>query len=170
MKFKIECDDMDGVVLMDENTLEELNSELLYSMDILLDYEGDSELIYDFPEEKWSEVRAREKKLIEKFCNSGKMIIWLMNSTEKECTFEEDANILNTKKYLHVTSGKIIMVTASELIQCVSYPELELEKIFEKNIESGWYAISSSTDKIIYCKRDKKIDDIINVQEEYIFS
>lgn len=170
MKFKIECDDIDGIVLMDESTLDELNAELMYSMEILLDYEGNSELIYDFPEERWNDVRTREKKLIEKFCNSGKMIIWLTNSTEKECTFEENANIVNTTKYLHVTSGKIIIVTASELIECVSYPEIEMEKLLEIKLDTGWYAISNNIDKITYCKRDKEVVDIINIQEKNVFS
>jgi len=51
MKFIVECDGSDGLVLMDQSYLGEMDSELLYSMDILLDRHGESELIYDFPSE-----------------------------------------------------------------------------------------------------------------------
>lgn len=49
--------------------------------------------------------------------------------------------IIETSKWLHIPTGKLLAVTASELIQCLSYPELEMEKIFELEVEDGWYAI-----------------------------
>ena len=51
MKFTLECDVMDGLILIDESYLSELNDDLLYAMDILLDSSGTTELIYDFPNE-----------------------------------------------------------------------------------------------------------------------
>ena len=51
---------MDGLVFIDESYLSELNDDLLYEMDILLDLSGTSELICDFPNEDWDIVRQRE--------------------------------------------------------------------------------------------------------------
>ena len=48
MEVTLECDKMDGgLVFIDEGYLTELNDDLLYEMDILLDPRGTSELIYD---------------------------------------------------------------------------------------------------------------------------
>ena len=33
-------------------------------------------------------------------------------------------------------------VSASELIQCLAYPELEMEKIFEMDFKEGWYRVA----------------------------
>ena len=51
MKFTLECDEMDGLVFIDECYLSELNDDMLYAMDILLDLSGRSELVCDFPNE-----------------------------------------------------------------------------------------------------------------------
>lgn len=165
MKFRVECEDMDGLVLVDKSVLNELDSDLLYSMEILLDRYGKSELIYDFPNEKWDIVRERETKLIKEFCNSGKMIVWLSDYVETEYNFEKDDKLNSESNCLFVSSGTIIMITASELIQCVLYPELEMEELFELNIENGRYAISSDVNKFTYVKIEEDIGEIDNVRE-----
>ena len=53
MKFIVECDGADGLVLMDKSYIREMNEELLGSMDFLLDYYGETELKFDFPVEVW---------------------------------------------------------------------------------------------------------------------
>ncbi|MBE6047961.1 MAG: hypothetical protein E7213_06100 [Clostridium sp.] len=70
MNFNFECDETDGLVLIDESFLNEINEEILYSLDIFLDRYGKSELIYDFPDEDWNSVRQRESKRLKEFCNS----------------------------------------------------------------------------------------------------
>ena len=67
MKFILECDRMDGLVFIDKSYLSELDPEILYAMDILLDIHGDSELICDFPNEAWEDVRLRETKVVREF-------------------------------------------------------------------------------------------------------
>mgnify|MGYP007003835397 FL=1 len=51
MEFKLDCDDMDALVLIDPGYFSALDDDILYSMDILLDPLGRSELICDFPGE-----------------------------------------------------------------------------------------------------------------------
>lgn len=46
------------------------------------------------------------------------------------------------------------MVNADELIQCISYPELEMEKILEINVEKGIYAVKAEGIKKIRCYRN----------------
>ena len=68
MKYTLDCDMQDGLVFIDESYLSELNDdELLYEMDILLDSSGQSELIFDFPDEDWDIVRQRETERIREF-------------------------------------------------------------------------------------------------------
>ena len=73
MNFELECDEQDGLVFIDEAHLKELNSDLLSEMDILLDVLGQTELTFDFPDEKWETVWERETRTIREFCNSGKI-------------------------------------------------------------------------------------------------
>lgn len=166
MKFELTCEDMDGLVLIDQSYLNELDFDTLYAMEILLDISGRSELIYDFPDEAWPEVRARETKSIREFCNSGKMIIWLLDSVKKECEIAYDDTVPTDSKWLHLPTGKLLAVTASELIQCLSYPELEMEKLCEMTVAEGWYAVADKNmDKIKYCRRPQPNMVFKNIQE-----
>ncbi len=63
MKFILECGEIDGLILIDKSYLTELNSDMLYAMEVLLDLYGRSELICDFPYEAWDMVRSREIRL-----------------------------------------------------------------------------------------------------------
>ena len=164
MKFMLKCDLMDGFVLIDKYYLSELDDCMLYAMDILLDPLGKSELIFDFPNEAWNDVRLRETKSIREFCNDGKMIIWLLDDIEKEIEIQYNPNITDSLKCLHLPTGQLLAVTASELIQCLSYPELEMEKIFELEMEAGWYAIcEDGIEKIMYDKIDAPNFPIHNI-------
>ena len=157
---------MDGLVFIDESYLTDLHDDMLYAMDILLDSRGKSELIYDFPGEVWDIVRQRETKQIREFCGQGKMIIWIMERVAKECEFTKSNEITGSCKWLHLPTGKLLAVTASELIQCLSYPELEMEKVFELSVEDGWYAIQNKgIDKIMYCKKKLPNSILSNIQE-----
>ena len=159
---------MDGLVFIDESYLSELNDDLLYEMDILLDLSGTSELICDFPNEDWDIVRQRETKQIQEFCEQGKMIVWLLNNVTKECEILKSNEITDSCKWLHLPTGKLLAVTASELIQCLSYPELEMEKVFELSLEKGWYAIQNEeVNKIMYCKKEPPHSTFSNIQEVY---
>lgn len=166
MKFIVEYDGFDGLVLMDESYLKEMNSELLYSMDILLDYYGKTELIYDFPEENWEIVRERESKAIKSFCNLGRMIVYLLSNCDKEYEFQMVDELIGDLKWLNIPTGKLVAVTAGELIQCVLYPELEMEKVFEVEVKKGWYAISvNKAGEILCCHKTPPMPPFENVQE-----
>lgn len=164
----LECDEMDGLVFIDKSYLAELNSDMLYAMDILLDPFGDSELVFDFPNESWETARMRETKQISEFCRHGKMIIWLFNDVEQECIIEKSNEIYGSLKWLHVPTGELLAVTASELIQCLPYPELEMEPVFELSLERGWYAIwNEGINKIMYCKKEPPDLITSNIQEMF---
>ena len=143
MKFSYECDGMDALILIDKNYLNELNDELLGELDILLDRYGKSELVYDFPNERWEDVWKRETKEIVEFCNSGKMVIFLHYEDEENCEINL-SNVQNdSKTYIDIKSGKLLLVNASELIQCLAYPDLEMETLLEiDNLGIGMYSIN----------------------------
>ena len=168
MKFTLECDMLDGLILIDESYLSELNDDLLYAMDILLDSSGTTELIFDFTNEPWDIVRQRETKQIREFCGQGKMIVWLLNHVAKECEIEKSNEITDPCKWLHLPTGKLLAITASELIQGLPYPELEMEKVFELSVEGGWYAIQNEgIDRIMYCREKPSNSIFLNIQELY---
>lgn len=42
---------------------------------------------------------------------------------------------------ISVPSGKMVLMNAGELIQCLLYPDLEMEKVLELNVEAGTYNV-----------------------------
>ena len=165
MKFQVDRERGNGLVLIDRGSMKELDDELLYAFDILLDRSGKTELIYDFPDEDWHTVWVRETEALRKFCNSGKMIVWLFDEKLKfetiDGVFQTDDALAASDKWLY-----LLAVTASELIQCLCYPELEMEEVFTVSIPKGWYAISDSGIKEIkYCKGNPCTAVFENIQE-----
>ena len=142
MRFDYVCDNQDGLILIDEKYLNEIDENLLYELDIFLDIYGKSELIYDFPGENWEDVRTRETKDLSGFCNSGKMLIILQNKDERNCELTISKTQIDSDSFIEIVSGKLILVNASELIQCLAYPDLEMEKLLEvDNIDTGVYSV-----------------------------
>ena len=165
MDFELDCDEQEGLVFIDETNLKELNSDLLYEMDILLDVSGQTELTFDFPDEKWEKVWKRETRAIREFCNSGKMLVWLLNNKNANCKIELTNTEDKLPKRLHLPSGKLLVITAGELIECLSYPELEMETLLESDIDAGWYAVSSGSIKhITFCKTKAPNDSCNNIE------
>ncbi|EOS34772.1 hypothetical protein C804_01299 [Lachnospiraceae bacterium A4] len=170
MKFQVDRESVDGLVLIDRGSMKELDDELLYAFDILLDRSGKTELIYDFPDEDWHTVWVRETEALRKFCNSGKMIVWLFDEKLKfetiDGVFQTDDALAASDKWLYAPTGNLLAVTASELIQCLSYPELEMEEVFTVSVPKGWYAISDSgIEEIKYCKGNPCTAVFENIQE-----
>lgn len=166
MRFRYECDGMDGLILIDENYLDEIDDVLLNKLDILLDRNGKSELVYDFPNEKWEDVWKRETKEVFDFCNLGKMVIFLHCEDEDNCeiTFSDIEH--ESKTCIDIKSGKLILVNASELIQCLAYPDLEMETLLEiDNLDAGVYSIQFDGINYIQLRKDKLVSEINNVIE-----
>ena len=64
--------------------------------------------------------------------------------------------------FLNIPSGKLVLVNASELIQCISYPELEMEKILEINVDKGVYAVKNDGIKKISCYKNAFKKSVFN--------
>ena len=157
---------MDGLVLIDEKYLDELDDGLLRGLDILLDRYGKSELVYDFPGERWEDVWKRETKEIVEFCNSGKMVIFLCDEDEDNCGINISDLQDSSNTFIDVKSGKLILVNASELIQCLAYPDLEMETLLEiDDIDIGTYSIKCKGFGSIELKKSGAVSGTNNVIE-----
>lgn len=155
MKFDYICDDLpDGLVLMDKVYFDELNEDMLYSFEIMLDREGRTELIYDFPEEDWGTVWERESKRIIEFCNEGKMFVLLGDKDVENCEIEFVECCDGT--CISMPSGKMVLVNAGELIQCLLYPDLEMEIVLELNVEAGNYNVECEGIERIKLSKDRQ--------------
>lgn len=167
MKYSYKSDGIDGLVLIDEKYLDEIDDNILAELDIFLDRDGKTELIYDFPNEDWEVVRKRETKNIIEFCNSGKMVIFLYNKDEDSCEIDISDEKSDSHTYIDVASGSLILVNASELIQCLAYPELEMEiNLKIDNIDTGIYSVNYSGIKDIKLVKEKAlVSDIYNAIE-----
>ena len=167
MKYKYRCDGLDGLILIDKKYLDEIDDNLLAELDIFLDRDGKTELIYDFPNEEWKEVRKRETKKIIDFCNSGKMVIFLADKNEDNCEITISDIKNDSRTYIYVESGELILINASELIQCLSYPELEMEiNLQMDNIDRGIYSVIFDGIKNIKLVKERAlISDVHNAIE-----
>lgn len=158
MSFRFESQE-DALVLLDKMVITELTEELLYLLDIFIDVDGKSELIYDFPDENWEDVRIRETQKLADFCNSGKMIIWLTDDMEKEYQVKPSDGIGNFNRAIYASSGNLVFISASELIQCALYPEMEMDILYELCVQEGWYEISDINNGIIEYNQCEKYKD-----------
>lgn len=166
MNLLIECDGPSGLVLMDQKYMAELDRELIGSMDFLLDRNGETQLKFDFPSESWPTVRDRESNKIKRFCNSGKMVVLLLPDGDHQCEFRLVDDLSDPLKWINLPTGNLLAVTASELIQCAPYPDMEMEKIIELQIEKGWYAVSfSNNEEILCCYKTPLNTNFNNIQE-----
>jgi hypothetical protein len=57
------------------------------------------------------------------------------------------------------SSGNMILLNAGELIQCLSYPSLEMKTILDISLESGTYLLSHEGIASIRLKKVENISD-----------
>lgn len=154
MEVHVQSDMTDGIVLLDPAFLKKFDENILRAMDIFLDKNGESELIYDFPDEEWEKVYVRESKPFVELVEAGEIWIKLFSNIDMVHSIEQ-TDTVDTKEYLTVISGKMIIVLASELLQCLYYPELDMEILGSLELPNGQYRIAYSTDGAIkYSKVD----------------
>jgi hypothetical protein len=138
----------EGVVLIDPAFFEKMDENILRAMDIFIDKDGESELVYDFPEEDWKTVYERETKPFISFVENGGL--WIKLLSEKDMVFTiEQSKTITSNEYINVISGKIIVVLARELLQCLFYPELEMEIFGSIDLTNGKYSIGYSVNGTI---------------------
>ena len=154
MQFEVQCDMNDCIVIMDPCFVKDMNEDILNAMNIFLDPDGETELADDFPGEDWNDVYKRETAPFRAFIDSGKLWIRLLPPCEKSFVLKEADDDKLTEK-LMIASGRVVAVMASELLQCLYYPELEMELLGETELENGEYKIGSSADGMIGINRQK---------------
>lgn len=154
MEVHVQSDMTDGIVLLDPTFFKKMDENILRAMDIFLDKNGESELICDFPDEEWEKVYVRESKPFAELVEAGEIWIKLFSNIDMVLSIEQ-TDTLDTKEYVTVISGKMIIVLASELLQCLYYPELDMEILGSLELPNGQYRIAYSTDGAIkYSKLD----------------
>lgn len=166
MIFNFKTNEPDGLVLIDRQFFPEFSDALLYSFDIYLDVNGETELIYDFDEE-WETVRERESALIQDFINSGKLVVILSDKNAENCEILMEEKKVVSDKILKVPSGKLILINASELIQALLYPEsevdeiIEMDKIIDFEVKKGVYSVEYTDIKRITLSYNETMEGIV---------
>ena len=95
----------------------------------------------------------------------------VFGNTVKEGEIEYTDTLRNAYQWLYLPTGNLLAVSASELIQCLSYPELEMEITFTLTVAAGWYAVAreylpaanSAIEKIYYCKKEPTVSHFHNI-------
>ena len=148
MQIHVQSDCPEGIVLIDPAFFEKMDEDILRAMDIFIDKDGESELVYDFPGEDWKTVYERETKPFVSFVKNGGLWIKLLSNEDMVFSIEQ-SDAVASNEYMDVISGKIIIVLASELLQCLFYPELEMEILGSIDVPNGKYSIDYSVNGII---------------------
>lgn len=99
-----------------------------------------------------------QKRVIGKVCLI--MILGLSGRNGYEIQFSNKKIDSNT--FLEIVSGKLVLVNAGELIQCLSYPDLEMETIIELDVGLGTYAIESKDIRKINCIKSTPSKPVFN--------
>lgn len=153
MKVEYQIDFIDALVVIDPTVFNEMDDEFLYAFDIYLDKKGESELVYDFPDEEWNIVWNRETKSVQDFIESHKMIVWRAEKGDYEGELLEADTDLTNRQEIIVSGEGVIIVTASELIQCLPYPDSDMEIIADLSLDSGIYCFERNEAGIKYLKK-----------------
>ena len=153
MKIEYEISFVDALVIIDPERFKEMDEEFLYAFDIFLDKEGESELVCDFPGEDWKEVWDRETAVVQDFIEKSKMIVWRTEEGDYSSNIYKVNDLLEGGDKLEITNNQVMFVSASELIQCLLYPDLDMEVIAEIALEKGTYCFKKDGDDILYCKQ-----------------
>ena len=153
MKIEYEISFVDALVIIDPERFKEMDEEFLYAFDVFLDKEGESELVCDFPGEDWKEVWDRETAVVQDFIEKSKMIVWRTEEGDYSSNIDKVNDLLEGGDKLEITNNQVMFVSASELIQCLLYPDLDMEVIAEIALEKGTYCFKKDGDDIQYCKQ-----------------
>lgn len=153
MNIEYEISFIDALVIIDPERFQEIDEEFLYAFDIFLDIDGESELVYDFPGEDWNEVWNRETSCVRDFIANNKMIVWKIQKGDYTANLNKVNYHLVDGAKLEIINDNAIIVSASELIQGLLYPELNMEIIAEIPLEKGTYFFKKDGDDIKYFKQ-----------------
>ena len=85
MQIHVQSEWPEGVVLIDPANFKKMDEDILRAMDIFIDKNGESELVYDFPGEDWKTVYERETKPFLSFVKNGGL--WIKLLSEKDMIF-----------------------------------------------------------------------------------
>ena len=104
--------------------------------------------------------------------NRSRRILPHSMATEREHHHEKDCEINfsnfqnGSKTFIDIKSGKLILVNASELIQSLAYPDLEMETLLEiDNLDTSTYSIKFEGINSIELKKSSFESEMNNVIE-----
>lgn len=154
ISFDLECDGSGGLVLIEKNKLDSLSQELGAILNIVVDVEGETELVADYPGEKWRDVWRRETARLKDLCQGGLMFVGLLEEGEysAELNISDEVSAEDVLGVVNVSESPLLVVEAGELIQKVIYPQLPLDVLSEVELEHGNYGVGcklSDADKIV---------------------
>ena len=141
--FNLECDGSGGIVLIEKDIVSTLSKELAAILNVVIDVNGQTELVFDYPGQEWRDVWSNELRNLNDSVKSGLMFVGLLDDGEYKVELEL-VNEPSTKECLglvKVEKSPLLVVEAGELIQKVLYPQLELEIAYEYGLDKGNYRV-----------------------------
>lgn len=146
-----------GLLISSKQWFDNLSENLSYSLEIVLDVDGRSELIFDFPDQPWNDVWKLEANKWLSFTNSGIVALILFGTGTYNISFYLNNDLSNdlsqNNQLQHFSNLKVedkIYITEADdfLISAFSDVLKYEDENFERlNIPFGFYEIYCSSKK-----------------------
>ncbi|MCP3105499.1 hypothetical protein LZ198_42245 [Myxococcus sp. K15C18031901] len=152
--FSVTCELTGGLLMGDRQNLENLSNAEILGAEIGLSEDGNTDLMYDYPGERWEEVFARETRALRRLCESGHVLFLNLGEGlffgEVETCDGGDAS--KTKKgWLYSPTGVIAAANPGVeggLLKSVA---------FELKTDPGWYCVYVSHSDRDDCGRSERV-------------
>ena len=146
--FSFDCDMGGGLIISSKQWFDDLSEQLAYSLMVVLDIDGNSELIYDFLGQSWNDVWLLEANKWLSLANSGIAASIILREGTYNVTMNLDIHSSNIDKLSHfsnlkVEDNEIYIAEADDFLTGYSSDILKYEdEDFERiNIPSGFYKL-----------------------------
>jgi hypothetical protein len=143
--FDLECDGYGGIVLIEKDKVKSLSKEIGAVLNVVIDVEGRSDLVSDYPGENWQDVWAKELDNLRSICKDGLMFVGLLKDGEYCVDIdvgEEGISVDALVGSIKVFDSHLLVVEAGELIQSIICPQLPLDVASELSMGEGEYGIA----------------------------
>lgn len=88
------------------------------------------------------------------------MIVFLTSEREEDCELVFSVLQSRPMSFIDIRSGKMMLLNAGELIQCLSYPSLEMTTILDISLEPGTYLLAHEGIANIRLEKVENISDL----------
>lgn len=165
-----------GILISSKDWFRTISEETATALDIVIDVDGDTELAFDFPDQKWDQVWSRFAEYITQFCNSGAAFFCVLKGVTYRIKLSFDEVIPREAIYCSNldSKGDIYAVEAGNfLVDFYSNHKYSFQEIITvPGFYEVYYLVQRSDDvpllkfffKLINSSSKRKVDELVVIE------